>query len=195
MTSRFRTRFSRAIPAAMACFSTAAWAHPGHDGTAGFASGLVHPLTGFDHLVAMVLVGVWAALFAPRSKTALLVPAAFVAAMALGFAGSAWLAGIPAEALIVASLAVLGVAAGAGLRAPLPLAVAAAALFGFGHGLAHGFETPEGAFPALFAIGFLVSTAVLHAAGMLAGRFLPASLTRGISVLAAAGALVAAGTA
>jgi urease accessory protein len=180
---------------ALALVPTAAWAHPGRDATTGFLSGLTHPLTGPDHLVAMALVGVWAALFAPKTKAALLVPAAFVAAMILGFAISAYVPGLPAEGLILASLAVLGIAAGAGLRAPLPLAAAAAGLFGFGHGLAPGFETPEGAFPALFAAGFLVSTAALHGLGMIAARFLPSRLTRGLSAVAAVGALVAAGAA
>jgi urease accessory protein len=179
----------------MAFVPTAAWAHPGHDGSAGFVAGLAHPLTGLDHLVAMALVGVWAALFAPKTRTVLLVPGAFVAAMILGFAISAYSPGLPAEGLILASLAVLGIAAGTGLRAPLPLAVAAAGLFGFGHGLAHGFETPAGAFPALFAAGFVASTAALHGLGMLAGRFVPAKLMRGISVIAAGSALVLAGTA
>lgn len=186
----------RLLPAAiLALVPTAAWAHPGHDASAGLVAGLIHPLTGLDHLVAMALVGVWAALFAPKTRTALLVPGAFVSAMIAGFAISAYLPGLPAEGLILASLAVLGLAAAAGLRAPLPLAVAAAGLFGFGHGLAHGFETPEGAFPALFAAGFLASTAVLHGFGMLMARVLPERLTRAVSAVAAVGALVAAATA
>lgn len=176
--------------AAMAAFvPTSAWAHAGHDETGGLISGLTHPVTGVDHLVAMVLVGVWAALFAPRGKTALLVPGAFLAAMAAGFAGSAFLGGLPAEALILLSLAVLGLAAGLGLRAPIALAMLAAGLFGFGHGLAHGFETPGGAFPALFALGFLISTAALHGLGVLTARFLPVPLMRGASAVAAASAL------
>jgi len=186
---------SIAITGTLALIPSAAWAHPGHvDGT-GLLAGVAHPLSGGDHLVAMTLVGVWAALYAPKAKGVLLVPGAFMAAMILGFAISAFVPGLPAEALILASLAVLGVAAGTGLRASLPLAAGAAAVFGFGHGLAHGFETPEGAFPALFAAGFLASTAALHGLGMAAVRFLPAPLTRAISVLAAGGALVAAGTA
>lgn len=187
--------FTRIAAALAAVSPTAALAHPGHDASAGFLSGLMHPLTGVDHLVAMTLVGVWAALFAPRLKAALLVPGTFVAAMTAGFAISAYVPGMPAEALILASLAVLGIAAGAGLRAPTALAAAAAGLFGFGHGLAHGFETPEGAFPALFAAGFLASTAALHGLGMVTARVLPAPLTRGLSAVAAIGALGLAGAA
>jgi urease accessory protein len=194
MTARFDTKATRRMLAAMVALPTPAWAHPGHGAGAGLVAGLAHPFTGIDHLVAMALVGVWAALFAPRTKAALLVPGAFVAAMIAGFAVSAYAPGVPAETLILASLAVLGIAAGAGLRAPLPLAVAAAGLFGFGHGLAHGFETPQGAFPALFAGGFLLSTAALHGFGMIAARVLPSWLARGLSVLAAAGALVAVAT-
>lgn len=195
MITRLHTRSAVAIAAAGLLAPSTAWAHAGHDESLGLLSGLTHPITGFDHLVAMALVGVWAALFAPKTRAALLVPAAFVAAMAIGFAGSSLFAAIPAEALIIASLVVLGIAAGAGLRAPMPLAIGAAGIFGFAHGLAHGFETPEGAFPALFALGFLASTAALHGFGMLAARFLPAALTRGASAVAAAGVLVAAGTA
>lgn len=186
---------SLALAGALALIPSAAWAHPGHDAGTGLLAGVAHPLTGADHLVAMVLVGVWAALCAPKTKTALLVPGAFVATMVLGFAISAFVPGLPAEALILASLAVLGIAAGAGLRAPLPLAAGAVAVFGFGHGLAHGFETPEGAFPALFAGGFVAATAALHGLGMAAARFLPAPLTRAISFLAAGSALAAAGIA
>lgn len=195
MITRLHTRFARVATVASLLVPSAAWAHVGHDESLGFLSGLAHPVTGADHLVAMALIGVWAAMFAPRTKAALLVPGAFVGAMTIGFAGSALFTGIPAEALIITSLVVLGVAAGAGLRAPMPLAIGAAAIFGFAHGLAHGFETPYGAFPALFAAGFLVSTAALHGLGMLAGRFLPNALTRGVSVLAAAGVLALAGTA
>jgi len=182
----------RILPAvALALAPTAAWAHPGYDAGAGLLAGLIHPLTGVDHLVAMALVGVWAALFAPRTKAALLAPGAFVTAMLLSFAVSGRMPVLPAEGIVLASLAVLGLAAAVGLRVPLPLAAAAAGLFGFGHGLAHGFETPAGAFPALFAAGFLASTVMLHGFGLLAARVLPARVSRLLGATAAFGALVA----
>ena len=57
-----------------------ALAHPGHE-----ASGFLHPFTGLDHLLAMVGVGMWAALLAVRKPAAaFLVPVAFLAMMAMG---------------------------------------------------------------------------------------------------------------
>lgn len=183
-----KTRLA-ATTIALALLPVPAWAHPGHEAS-GLVAGLIHPLTGADHLVAMVLVGIWAALFAPAGRTALAVPAAFLAAMAIGFLSAPLLGGAPAEALIITSLVVLGTAAAAGLRAPWLLAVLAAGLFGFSHGLAHGGETPGDALPALFAAGFLLSTAVLHGIGMVAARRLPVVLTRVMSAAAAAAALI-----
>lgn len=175
------------ITGAILAFSpTAAWAHPGHEGDGGLLAGLAHPLTGMDHLAAMLLVGLWAGLLVPRGKAALLPPAAFLVAMLAGFLSG----GVLAEPIIVASLIVLGVAAAFKVRAPLALAAAASALFGFAHGMAHGFETPQGAFPALFAIGFLVSTGSLHGLGLWLARVLPAPMLRLIGAGAAGLGLV-----
>lgn len=138
----------------------------------------------------MVLVGVWAGLMAPDRRASLLLPAGFLAAMIAGFASSAVLGGALAEPLILLSLAVLGFAAAFRLRPRIELALAAAALFGFAHGMAHGFETPSGAFPALFALGFLACTAVLHGAGMMLARVLPGPLIRALGAICAAGALM-----
>lgn len=153
---------------------TTAWAHPGHEGAGGLAAGVWHPLSGADHLVAMVLIGVWAGLFAPEKRAALLIPPSFLGAMIVGFVSSAIVGGGIAEPLILLSLAVLGMAAAFRARPPVKLAITASALFGFAHGMAHGFETPAGAFPVLFALGFLVCTAVLHGAGLALAKLLPA---------------------
>jgi urease accessory protein len=180
---------------ALALAPATAWAHPDHAGAGGLLAGLEHPLTGVDHLVAMLLVGLWAGLLAPKSPRALALPATFLAAMLAGFVTSAFVGGGFAEPIIVLSLVALGAAAALRLRAPMALATGVAALFGFAHGLAHGFETPGGAFPALFAVGFLASTGALHAFGLWLARVLPAPAMR---VLGAAGAglgLVLAGTA
>jgi urease accessory protein len=174
---------------------TAAWAHPGHEEAGGLVAGFWHPLTGADHLVAMVLVGVWAGLLAPEKRAALLIPLGFLGAMTAGFVSSAVLGGGLAEPLILLSLAMLGLAAAFRVCAPTELAVAAAALFGFAHGMAHGFETPEGAFPALFALGFLACTAALHGAGLALARILPTAVVRALSGAAAATALAVAATA
>jgi urease accessory protein len=173
----------------LATIPTAAWAHPGHEGGAGFVAGMWHPLTGADHLVGMVLVGVWAGLLAPQKRASMLIPLGFLAAMIAGFISSAVLGGGLAEPLILLSLLVLGLAAAFRIRPPVQLATAAAALFGFAHGMDHGFETPKGAFPALFAAGFIVSTACLHGVGVAIVRVLPGPVIRLVSVIAAVGAL------
>lgn len=182
------------LAAFVALAPTAAWAHPGHEAGSGFMAGIWHPLTGADHLVAMILVGVWAGMLAPDKRATLAVPFGFLAAMILGFVASAVVGGALAEPVILLSLAVLGLAAAFRLRPPVELAVTAAALFGFAHGLAHGFETPAGAFPALFALGFLACTAALHGAGLLLVKLLPGPVTRALSAAAAATALAVAAT-
>jgi urease accessory protein len=156
----------------------AASAHPGHGGAGGLVAGLVHPLTGIDHLAAMLLVGFWSGLLFRRSPIRLLVPAAFLAAMIAGFATGAIFGVGLAEPLILLSLLALGSAVAFRLRAPPVLAAMAAALFGFAHGQAHGFETPSGAFPALFALGFLLTTGALQALGLWLARVLPEPAAR-----------------
>lgn len=175
----------RCIAAATALLPTAAWAHPGHEGAGGFYAGVAHPLTGIDHLVAMLLVGVWAGLLAPRSRWSLALPATFLGAMFAGFFVGPLIGGTLAEPLILLSLVALGAAAAFRFRAPVPLAMAAIAVFGFAHGMAHGFETPSGALPLLFAAGFAVTTAVLHGVGLWLVRVLP---TPAMRMLGAAGA-------
>lgn len=143
-----------------------ALAHPGHG--AGFTGGFLHPLTGADHLLAMLAIGLWAAMLGGRAVWAL--PLAFVAALAAGGALGHWVgAELPGvEQSILASLMVLGVAVALAVR--LPLAVAAVAVAGFGlvHGLAHGAESPADFLP--FAAGFVLASVALHGAGLLIGR-------------------------
>ena len=117
-----------------------AQAHPGH-GPADFISGLVHPLTGWDHVLAMVAVGLWAAQLGGRARWAL--PAAFVGAMMAGAAGGIiGLAPAGVETGILASVLILGVAVAAAARLPLGAGLTLVALAGSVHGLAHGAEMP-----------------------------------------------------
>lgn len=147
--------------------ATPAAAHVGH-GTNGFHDGFLHPITGPDHLLAMIAVGVVAATAADRRST-LLAPGAFLAGMLLG--GLAGLVGVPlpgAEVLIALSVVVLGaVVAGAVElrgRAFGPL-LALLAVAGMAHGHAHGAEAPASVHPALYVGGFLLATASLHTVG------------------------------
>ena len=160
-----KTRVIAATVAALVLGPAAALAHPGHGADQGaFASGLLHPLTGLDHLLAMVAVGLWAALSGGRALWAL--PAAFVVAMLAGFGLGAGGLPLPAvEPVILASVIVVGALVAAAARAPVPLAVALVALFGLAHGHAHGTEGPAAGLVA-YAAGFALVTAGLHAAGL-----------------------------
>lgn len=143
-----------------------AFAHAGH--AFGFAAGLAHPLSGLDHLMAMALTGVWAAACGGSRVRAW--PAAFVAALIVGaVAGHAGVAAPALETLIALSVAALGLLVALRAPASLALGVAILAPLGFAHGLAHGAEAPQGGFMP-YAIGFVVTTATLHVAGVALGR-------------------------
>lgn len=170
----------------------AAQAHPGH-GHSSFVAGLIHPLTGIDHMLAMLMAGLWAGLCLGRRWP--VCAFAFVAAMLAGFAWGASGGGFPiAEALILASLFGLGGALLLGLRAPMIAASSVVALFATAHGFAHGGEMTGGN-AAAFAGGFLLSTLALIAAGAaLAQMRAPRSLARAVGAVAiAAGAMISAG--
>jgi urease accessory protein len=143
----------------------AALAHPGHDGAGGLMYGFVHPVTGIDHVLAMIAVGVLAALYGGRALW--LVPLSFVAAMAM--AGVIGMAGIVipvAEVGIGLSVVVLGLAIAFQLRPPTFVAMAVVGFFALFHGYAHGAELPDGITGLSFALGFLLATALLHGTGV-----------------------------
>jgi urease accessory protein len=146
-----------------------ALAHPGH-GPHDLAAGLAHPLTGVDHLLAMVAVGLWAALRGDKALWAW--PLAFVGAMLAGYGlGQAGLHHSLIEPAILASVIVLGALVAANACVPTLVGMAIIASFGLAHGLAHGAEAPAGAGPS-FPLGFAASTAVLHLAGLGVGLVL-----------------------
>lgn len=152
---------------ALALLPAAAFAHPGHVEGSALAAGLAHPLGGADHVLAMVAVGLWAAVTGGRALWAM--PVAFLAAMLVGGASGAAGLALPAvEATILASTVLLGAAAALALRPALPVALTAIAVFGAAHGFAHGAEGPQTALGP-YAAGFLASTAALHLAGLAAG--------------------------
>lgn len=150
-----------------------AQAHPGHPGHE-FNDGLVHPITGLDHLLAMVAVGLLAVRIGGRGLW--LMPAAFLGSMLAG--GLAATLGLPlpgGEYGIMASVLVLGLLVAWTRVAPLAVGAALVAGFAFFHGYAHAAEMVSGGSLAPYAAGFLLSTAVLHAlgiaCGMAAGRW------------------------
>lgn len=155
----------RALVGALGLLSTPAVAHPGHDGISGFAAGLLHPLTGLDHLAAMLMIGLWAGTIF-RAKL-IVPPLAFVSFMLAGFAYGAAGGALPlTELLILASVIVLGGMVLFEVKPPLAIASAMIALFAFAHGHAHGAEMPATASALPFAAGFALMTALLHAAGI-----------------------------
>lgn len=146
-----------------------ALAHPGHDGEptspSGLVSGLLHPLTGLDHLLAMLAVGLWAAQIGGRALWVL--PATFLAVMSAGAVGALLGVRVPlVEGGIVASVVGLGVAVLCALRPPLVVAAGMTALFAVYHGAAHAAELPGGAAPAAFIVGMCATSALLHACGI-----------------------------
>lgn len=145
-----------------------AFAHTGVGATHGFWHGFSHPLTGLDHILAMVMVGVFAFQLGGRAVWA--VPAAFVGVMAVG--GALGVAGIPlpfVELGIALSVIVLGAVVALNLRAPVAAAMALVGFFALFHGHAHGAEMPESAGGLAYGLGFMLATALLHAAGVGAG--------------------------
>ncbi|MHB1224660.1 MAG: HupE/UreJ family protein [Gemmatimonadaceae bacterium] len=144
-----------------------ALAHTGIGPVHGMAHGLVHPLGGWDHLLAMVAVGLWAAQRSGRAVWS--IPAGFLLGMvgggALGMTGVA----LPAvEAGILLSVMILGALVAAAVRPPLAASLLLVALFGMLHGHAHGAEMPAAVSALSYAIGFCGATALLHASGALA---------------------------
>ncbi|TWA70054.1 urease accessory protein [Azospirillum brasilense] len=154
---------SLALPAA---------AHTGHADGSGFLSGFLHPLGGLDHLLAMVAVGLWAAQTGGRALWML--PIAFVTMLTGGaLIGMSGFELPMVEAGIAASVAVLGLLVILNKRVSVYAGMALVGVFAMFHGHAHGAEMPAAAHPLLFGAGFILSTVLLHAAGiatMIVGR-------------------------
>jgi urease accessory protein len=177
------------LAAAMGCLATVAQAHSGEGGANGFMAGVLHPLTGFDHLLAMVAVGMWGATLGAPLVWAL--PVAFPMLMVVG--GVLGIAGIPVplvEPGIAASVTILGLAIALAWRAPISIALAIVAVFGVFHGYAHGAELPNAVSPAAFVAGFVLCTGSLHLAGIAIGTL--KNIPRGAQALRVGGGLIAA---
>ncbi len=154
----------RLLTAVAIAIPTAAQAHPGH-GTSGFSSGALHPIFGTDHLVAMLAVGLLAATLGGRARWVL--PVSFVASLALGaVAGAAGFMVPGIEHGIALSVLVLGAILAFAARLSLATAAIIVALSGAFHGFAHGIEIPADANGLVFGLGFILSSALLHAIGI-----------------------------
>ena len=151
--------------------SGAASAHTGINIGGELGAGLIHPFVGLDHLLAMVAVGIWAVQLGKRYL--LIVPAAFVATMAVGAIGGAHGIALPqVEGMVALSVLVLGLLVALSLQAAWYWAVLLVAVFALFHGHAHGAEMPDFAAPWQYFLGFTVATASLHAIGITGGILL-----------------------
>ena len=157
-----------AIGFALALLTQGAEAHTGAGIAGGFCSGVLHPITGWDHVIAMVAVGLWGA-FLGRPVIWVL-PVVFPFVMAFG--GAMGVLGIPlphVETGIALSAVVLGLMVATAARLPLIWAGALVGIFAIFHGHAHGTELPGAANPFAYALGFVVATGCLHVLGILYG--------------------------
>jgi urease accessory protein len=144
-----------------------AYAHDaGKDLTASFQQGFLHPITGVDHLIAMVAVGLLSGVLGGRAVVT--VPALFVTFLLVGgmFGFYAFeLLGV--ELWILGSLLLLGVVLAGTEKPSRQLMFVAIALFGFAHGNAHGLELPLASSALGYAAGFAIASSLCHASGIL----------------------------
>lgn len=169
--------------------ATAVEAHTGQGVIGGFSSGFLHPITGWDHVVAMVAVGLWGAFLG--SPAIWVLPVVFPLVMAFG--GMLGVMGVPmpfVETGIALSGIVLGLLVLFGVRLPLWLASIIVGIFAIFHGYAHGAELPEAANPFSYAMGFVLATGMLHLFGIAFGFLTLAP--KGQYLVRGAGAAIAA---
>ncbi|WP_027578987.1 HupE/UreJ family protein [Bradyrhizobium sp. Ai1a-2] len=163
-------RIFRYLPFAIAglVLPQAAFAHEQVGLGGGLVSGFLHPLTGIDHLIAMVAVGIWGAQLGAPAIWVL--PITFPLVMAIG--GVLGILHVPLpmpEVMIALSALILGAAVAVRMRLPFAAAAAVVAVFAIFHGYAHGAELPKSANPLAYGVGFVVSTGLLHLCGITIG--------------------------
>jgi len=148
--------------------ASSALAHVEGASAAGFLSGYLHPISGLDHVLAMVAVGLWGAQLGVPAIW--LLPVTFPIVMAFG--GLLGLIGVPLPGVeygIAASAILLGVAVMTERRVSLAAAAALVGFFAIFHGHAHGTELPPGQSGLLYSLGFVVATGCLHGIGIAIG--------------------------
>ena len=140
-------------------------AHTGVGDASGIVHGMMHPVSGLDHVLAMVTVGLFAAHLGGRALW--LVPASFVAMMSVGGALGFYGIALPfIETGIACSVVVLGAVVALQTSLPLTAAMGLVGIFAIFHGHAHGTEMPMNLSALGYGAGFLLTTALLHVAGI-----------------------------
>ena len=152
-------------------FSSVAFAHPGHElvgnGLESAYAGFMHPLTGWDHLLVMLAIGLWASKLGGKARWQL--PLAFLASMTIGAVlGLAGLSFSGVETAIAASVMAMGLLLAIHLPIPAISRIGIVAIFAIFHGMAHGVELHSQQSYAALA-GMLIATAILHGAGFILG--------------------------
>jgi urease accessory protein len=144
------------------------FAHAEKGVAAGFGTGFLHPISGWDHILAMIAVGLWGAeLGAPAIW---ILPVTFPMMMAFG--GFIGLLGIPLPGVeygIGISALVLGILVALEKRLPIGLCMVIVGFFALFHGYAHGAELKPGTSALAYSLGFVVATGCLHGVGILIG--------------------------
>ena len=135
-------------------------------------AGISHPFTGVDHLLAMLAVGIWAAM--QKGKQQLAIPATFLILLLAGFMAALNGLQLPmVEGTIASSVLVMGLLIAGMVKLPTHFSLPLISLFALSHGFAHGSELGA-ATAATFAVGFVGSSLILH----LSGSVLVARLTQ-----------------
>ena len=181
------TRLLITIP--LVLVTSYATAHTGEGINNGFQSGFWHPIMGWDHVVAMVAVGLWGAFLG--APAIWLLPVVFPLVMAFG--GAMGMMGIPLPAVevgIALSGIVLGLLVLFAVKAPLWVAAVLVGVFAIFHGHAHGTELPNAFSPYGYAAGFVIATGLMHIIGIGIGFLTRSSF--GTYVVRATGAVIAA---
>jgi len=157
-----------AVAMILLMFAGIASAHEGAGITGGFASGFIHPVLGWDHVAAMVAVGLWGVFLG--SPAIWILPVVFPLVMAFG--GALGVIGVPIPAVetgIAASAIVLGAMVAFAARPPIWVAAVIVGVFAVFHGHAHGTELPGAANPLAYSLGFVIATGLLHLSGIAFG--------------------------
>lgn len=166
-----KQKYSLAAAFLLLLIAGTASAHDGTGTVGGFTSGFMHPVLGWDHVVAMVAVGLWGA-FLGRPAIWIL-PVVFPLVMAFG--GALGVAGVALPAVetgIAVSAVVLGIMVALAAKPPIWIAAVIVGVFAIFHGHAHGTELPTAANPFAYALGFVIATGLLHICGIAFGQLI-----------------------